>query len=143
LYKILIARPTSTIILSDSSGTCFLNLVRQYQTRKCFYFCWWNTLLVEAGFPYLFTFENRFQAMASLCLHSVWLSRKAELDQLMSGLPRSTLKPNMQTSWSDWTSPCSRPSKTSICWGSAIPSWIWRSWWSSKGFLQAVCLHRM
>jgi hypothetical protein len=45
-----------------------------------------RSLLVEAGFPYLLTFENRFQAMASLCLHSVLLSRKAELDQFMSGL---------------------------------------------------------
>ena len=43
-------------------------------------------LLTEAGFPHLLSFENRFQAMTSLCLHAVFLSRKAELDQFMSGL---------------------------------------------------------
>lgn len=45
-----------------------------------------NTLLTEAGFPSILTFENRFQAMTSLCLHSVFLSRKAELDQFMARL---------------------------------------------------------
>ena len=45
-----------------------------------------STLLVEAGFPHILTIDNRFQAMTSLCLHSVFLSRKAELDQFMSGL---------------------------------------------------------
>ena len=43
-------------------------------------------MLTESGFPNILTFENRFQAMTSLCLHSVFLSRKAELDQFMAGL---------------------------------------------------------
>ena len=43
-------------------------------------------LLIEAGFPHILTFENRFQAIMALCLHSVILSRKAELDQFISGL---------------------------------------------------------
>ena len=43
-------------------------------------------LLIEAGFPNVLTYENRFQAIMSLCLHSVLLSRKAELDQFISGL---------------------------------------------------------
>ena len=42
-------------------------------------------MLTESGFPNMLTFENRFQAI-SLCLHSVFLSRKAELDQFMAGL---------------------------------------------------------
>ena len=45
-----------------------------------------STLLTEASFPSLLTFENHFQAMTSLCLHSVFLSRKAELGQFMAGL---------------------------------------------------------
>ena len=49
-----------------------------------------QTLLIEAGFPYALTYENRFQAVASLSLHSVFLSRKAELDQFVSGLGRIT-----------------------------------------------------
>ena len=43
-------------------------------------------LLIEAGFPHILTFENRFEAIMALCLHSVILSRKAELDQFISGL---------------------------------------------------------
>ena len=43
-------------------------------------------LLIEAGFPHVSTFENRFQAIMALCLHSVILSRKAELGQFISGL---------------------------------------------------------
>ena len=43
-------------------------------------------LLIEAGFPHILTFENRFQAIIALCLHSVILLRKAELDQFISGL---------------------------------------------------------
>ena len=38
---------------------------------------------MEAGFPHILTIENRHH---SLCLHSVFLSRKAELDQFMAGL---------------------------------------------------------
>ncbi len=34
-------------------------------------------LLIESGFPHPLTLENRFQAMMSLCLHSVVLSHKA------------------------------------------------------------------
>ena len=43
-------------------------------------------MLTESGFPNILTFANRFQAMTSLCLHSIFLSRKAELDQFMAGL---------------------------------------------------------
>ena len=43
-------------------------------------------LLIEAGLPHILTFENRFQAILTLCLHSVILLRKAELDQFISGL---------------------------------------------------------
>lgn len=43
-------------------------------------------LLIEAGFPKQLSMENFFQAIMSLCLHSVLLSRKAELDQFISGL---------------------------------------------------------
>ena len=43
-------------------------------------------LLIEAGFPHILTYENRFQAIVALCFHSVILSRKAELDQFISGL---------------------------------------------------------
>ena len=43
-------------------------------------------LLIEAGFPHILTFENRFQAIIALCLHSVILLRKAELGQFISGL---------------------------------------------------------
>jgi hypothetical protein len=43
-------------------------------------------LLVESGFPHFLSLENRFQAMTSLVLHAVILSRKAEVDQLMEGL---------------------------------------------------------
>ena len=43
-------------------------------------------LLIESGFPHTLTLENRFQAMMSLCLHGVLLSRKAELDQFLLGL---------------------------------------------------------
>ena len=45
-----------------------------------------STLLVEAALPHVLTIDNRSQAMTSLCLHSVFLSRKAELDQFMSRL---------------------------------------------------------
>ena len=43
-------------------------------------------LLIEAGFPHILTFENRFQAILALCLHSAIRLRKAELDQFISGL---------------------------------------------------------
>ena len=43
-------------------------------------------LLVESGFPHFLSLENRFQAMTSLVLHAVILSRKAEVDQFMEGL---------------------------------------------------------
>jgi hypothetical protein len=43
-------------------------------------------LLIEAGFPHILTYENRFQAIVALCFHLVILSRKAELDQFISGL---------------------------------------------------------
>ena len=45
-----------------------------------------QALLTEAGFPHVLTFENRLQAMTALCLHSVFLTRKAELDQFRTGL---------------------------------------------------------
>jgi hypothetical protein len=45
-----------------------------------------QTLLIESGFPHCLNIENRFQAMTSLCLHGVLLSRKAELDQFLIGL---------------------------------------------------------
>jgi hypothetical protein len=41
---------------------------------------------METGFPHFLTLENRFQAMTSLCLHGILLSRKAELDQFVLGL---------------------------------------------------------
>ena len=41
---------------------------------------------METGFPHFLSIENRFQAMTSLCLHGIILSRKAELDQFMSGM---------------------------------------------------------
>jgi hypothetical protein len=43
-------------------------------------------LLIEAGFSHRLSMENFFQAIISLCLHSVLLSRKAELDQFVRGL---------------------------------------------------------
>ncbi|XP_028413666.1 G2/M phase-specific E3 ubiquitin-protein ligase-like [Dendronephthya gigantea] len=43
-------------------------------------------LLVETGFPHALSLENRFQAMTSLCLHGIILSRKAELDQFVCGM---------------------------------------------------------
>ena len=43
-------------------------------------------LLIEARFLIQLTMENFFQAIMSLCLHSVLLSRKAELDQFIAGL---------------------------------------------------------
>ena len=41
---------------------------------------------METGFPHFLSLDNRFQAMTSLCLHGIILSRKAELDQFVSGL---------------------------------------------------------
>ena len=43
-------------------------------------------LLIESGFPHLLTLNNRVQAMMSLCIHGVILSRKAKLDQFLLGL---------------------------------------------------------
>ena len=42
--------------------------------------------LIESGFPHSLSLENRFQAMTSLVLHAVILSRKAEVDQFIEGL---------------------------------------------------------
>ena len=41
---------------------------------------------METGFPHFLSLDNRFQAMTSLCLHGIILSRKAELDQFVCGL---------------------------------------------------------
>ena len=43
-------------------------------------------LLIESGFPHSLSLENRFQAIASLVLHAVIFSRKAEVDQFIEGL---------------------------------------------------------
>lgn len=41
---------------------------------------------METGFPHVLSLENRFQALTSLCLHGIILSRKAELDQFVCGM---------------------------------------------------------
>ena len=51
-----------------------------------------QTLLIESGYPHCLNIENRFQAMTSLCLHGVLLSRKAELDQFLLGALLSILE---------------------------------------------------
>ena len=45
-----------------------------------------QTLLAEAGFPKVLSVSNRLEAITALCVHSVILSRKAELDQFAVGL---------------------------------------------------------
>ena len=49
-----------------------------------------QTLLADAGFPQVLSMCNKLEAITALCVHSVILSRKAELDQfaLGLGLPR-------------------------------------------------------
>ena len=45
-----------------------------------------QTLLAEAGFPQVLSVSNKLEAITALCVHSVILSRKAELDQFAVGL---------------------------------------------------------
>ena len=45
-----------------------------------------QTLLAEAGFPKVLSVSNKLEAITALCVHSVILSRKAELDQFAVGL---------------------------------------------------------
>ena len=45
-----------------------------------------QTLLAEAGFPQVLSVSNKLEAITASCVHSVILSRKAELDQFAVGL---------------------------------------------------------